>query len=51
MRIQRILDAKGSRVEAIDAGVRIEEAARTLADLAIGSLVVRDGAVVVGILD
>jgi CBS domain-containing protein len=51
MRIQSILDAKGSRVEAIDAGVRIEEAARTLADRGIGSLVVREGAVIVGILD
>jgi CBS domain-containing protein len=51
MRIQGILDAKGSRVEAIDAGARIEEAARILADRGIGSLVVRDGAVTVGILD
>ena len=51
MRIQVILDWKGSRVEAIDAGVKVEEAARTLADLGIGSLVVREGAVVVGILD
>jgi CBS domain-containing protein len=51
MRIQVILDWKGSRVEAIDAGVRVEEAARALADLGIGSLVVREGAVVVGILD
>lgn len=53
MRIQGILDAKGGRgrVEAIDAGVRVEEAARALADLGIGSLVVRDGAVIVGILD
>jgi CBS domain-containing protein len=51
MRIQSVLDAKGSRVEAIDTGVRVEEAARRLADLGIGSLVVRDGAVVVGILD
>ena len=51
MRIQSILDAKGSRVESIDVGVRAEEAARKLADLGIGSLVVCDGAVVVGILD
>ena len=51
MRIQGILDAKGSRVEAIDAGARIEEAARTLADRGIGSLVVHEGAVIVGILD
>ena len=51
MRIQSILDAKGSRVEAIDCHVRVEEAAHVLADLAIGSLVVRDGAVVAGILD
>ena len=51
MRIQSILDAKGSRVEAVDADVRVEEAARTLADLGIGSLVVHAGAVVVGILD
>jgi CBS domain-containing protein len=51
MRIQSILDAKGSRVESIDGGARVEEAARRLADLAIGSLVVCDGAVVVGILD
>jgi CBS domain-containing protein len=51
MRIQSILDAKGSRVEAIDVNVRVEEAARRLADLGIGSLVVCDGAVVVGILD
>lgn len=51
MRIQSILDAKGSRVEAIDAGVRIEDAARTLADRGIGSLVVCEGAVIVGILD
>ncbi len=51
MRIQSILDTKGSRVEAIDLGVRVEQAARELADLGIGSLVVRDGAVVVGILD
>jgi CBS domain-containing protein len=51
MRIQSILDAKGSRVEAIDSHERVEEAAHRLADLAIGSLVVRDGAVVVGILD
>jgi CBS domain-containing protein len=51
MRIQSILDTKGSRVEAIDADVRVEEAARRLADLGIGSLVVRDGAVVAGIVD
>jgi CBS domain-containing protein len=51
MRIQSILDTKGSRVEAIDAGMRVEEAAHELADLGIGSLVVRDGAVVVGMLD
>ena len=51
MRIQSILDAKGSRVEAIDCHVRVEEAAHVLADLAIGSLVVRDGAVITGILD
>ena len=51
MRIQSILDGKGSRVEAVDADVRVEDAARSLADLGIGSLVVRDGAVVVGILD
>jgi CBS domain-containing protein len=51
MRIQSILDAKGSRVESIDANVRVEEAARRLSDLGIGSLVVCEGAVVVGILD
>ena len=51
MRIQSILDGKGSRVEAIDSDVRVEEAARRLADLGIGSLVVRDGAVVAGIVD
>jgi CBS domain-containing protein len=51
MRIQSILDAKGSRVEAIDLGARVEQAARELADRNIGSLVVRDGAVVAGILD
>ena len=51
MRIQSILDAKGSRVEAVDADERVEDAARTIAELGIGSLVVRDGAVVVGILD
>ena len=51
MRIESILDAKGSRVEAVDADVRVEDAARMLADLGIGSLVVRDGAVVVGIVD
>ena len=51
MRIQKILDAKGSRVEAVDANERVEDAARAIADLGIGSLVVRDGAVVVGILD
>ena len=51
MRIQSILDGKGSRVEAIDVNARVEEAARKLADLCIGSLVVRNGAVVVGILD
>ena len=51
MRIQSILDAKGSRVEAIDASARVEDAARTIADLGIGSLVVREGAVVVGIVD
>ncbi|MGH7336445.1 MAG: CBS domain-containing protein [Myxococcota bacterium] len=51
MRIQSILDAKGSRVEAIDSNVRVEDAARTIADLGIGSLVVREGAVVVGIVD
>jgi CBS domain-containing protein len=51
MRIQSILDAKGTRVEAIDPDVRVEEAARMIADLGIGSLVVREGAVVLGILD
>jgi len=51
MRIQSILDTKGSRVEAIELGVRVEQAARELADLGIGSLVVRNGAVVVGIVD
>jgi CBS domain-containing protein len=51
MRIQSILDWKGSRVEAIEADVRVEEAARTIADLGIGSLVVREGAVIAGILD
>ena len=51
MRIQSILDGKGIRVEAIDVNERVEEAARKLADLGIGSLVVRDGAVVLGILD
>ncbi|HKA14104.1 MAG TPA: CBS domain-containing protein [Myxococcota bacterium] len=51
MRIQSILDAKGSRVEAIDSDMRVEDAARALADLGIGSLVVRNGAVVAGILD
>jgi CBS domain-containing protein len=51
MRIQSILDQKGSRVEAIDSNVRVEDAARALADLGIGSLVVRDGAVVAGIVD
>jgi len=51
MRIQSILDAKGSRVEAVDADMRVEDAARMLADLGIGSLVVREGAVVAGILD
>jgi len=51
MRIQSILDAKGSRVEAIDSDVRVEDAVRTLADLGIGSLIVREGAVVAGILD
>jgi CBS domain-containing protein len=51
MRIQSILDTKGSRVEAIDSDVRVSEAARTIADLGIGSLVVRDGAVVAGIVD
>jgi CBS domain-containing protein len=51
LRIQNILDAKGSRVEAIDADVRVEGAARKLADLGIGSLVVRDGVAVAGIVD
>ena len=51
MRIQSILDAKGSGVEAIDTDVRVEKAARILADHGIGSLVVRDGAVIVGIVD
>ena len=51
MRMQSILDAKGSRVEAIDSDVRVEEAARILADHGIGSLVVRDGAVIIGIVD
>jgi CBS domain-containing protein len=51
MRIQSILDAKGSRVEAIDLDARVEQAARELADRGIGSLVVREGAVVAGILD
>jgi CBS domain-containing protein len=51
MRIQSIVDGKGGRVEAVDSDVRVEEAARTLADLGIGSLVVRDGAVIAGILD
>jgi CBS domain-containing protein len=51
MRIQGILDWKGGRVEAIDAGVRVEDAAQEIADRGIGSLVVRDGAVIVGILD
>jgi len=51
MRMQSILDAKGSRVEAIDTDVRVEDAARTIADLGIGSLVVREGAVIAGILD
>jgi CBS domain-containing protein len=49
MRIQSILDGKGSRVEGIDADVRVEDAARMLADLGIGSLVVREGAVVYGL--
>ena len=51
MRIQSSLDAKGSRVEAVDTDVRVEDAARTIADLGIGSLVVREGAVITGILD
>jgi CBS domain-containing protein len=51
MRIQSILETKGGRVEAIDGHVRVEEATRALADLGIGSLVVRDGAVVAGIVD
>ena len=51
MRIQSILDAKGSRVEAIDCDVRVGEAARIIADLGIGSLIVRDGAAVAGIVD
>ena len=51
MRIQGILDWKGGRVEAIEAAVRVEEAVRELADRGIGSLVVREGAVIVGILD
>ena len=51
MRMQSILDAKGSGVEAIDTDVRVEKAARILADHGIGSLVVRDGAVIVGIVD
>ena len=51
MRIQSILETKGGRVEAIDRRVRVEDAVRTLADLGIGSLVVRDGAVVAGIVD
>ncbi len=51
MRIQSILDTKGGRVEAVDSDMRVENAARTLADHGIGSLVVRDGAVVAGILD
>ena len=51
MRIQSILDMKGGRVEAIDTDVRVEEAARRIADLGIGSLIVRDGAVIVGIVD
>ena len=51
MRIQSILDGKGNRVEAVDADMRVEDAARKLADLGIGSLVVREGAVVAGILD
>jgi len=49
--MQSILDAKGSGVEAIDTDVRVEKAARILADHGIGSLVVRDGAVIVGIVD
>jgi CBS domain-containing protein len=51
MRIQSILDGKGSRVEAIDLDVRVEKAAHELADRGIGSLVIRDGAVIAGILD
>ena len=51
MRIQSILDAKGSRVEAVDTDLRVEDAARAIADQGIGSLVVREGAVVAGILD
>jgi CBS domain-containing protein len=51
MRIQSILDAKGSRVEAIDCDVRVGEAARIIADLGIGSLIVRNGAAVAGIVD
>jgi CBS domain-containing protein len=51
MRIQSILDGKGTRVEAIDLDASVEEAARKLADCGIGSLVVRDGAAVAGILD
>jgi len=51
MRIQSILDAKGSRVEAADTDMRVEDAARRIADLGIGSLVVREGVVVAGIVD
>ena len=51
MRIQSVLDAKGSRVEAADTDLRVEEASRRIADLGIGPLVVREGAVVAGIID
>ena len=51
MRIQSILDVKGTRIETIDLVARVEQAARELAAPGIGSLVVRDGAVGVGILD
>ncbi len=51
MRIGSILESKGRAVAAIDRDMRVERAARELVDRGIGSLVVRDGAVVAGILD
>ena len=51
MRIQSILDSKGTGTKRSTPTCGSLDAARTIADLGIGSLVVRDGAVIAGILD